>query len=278
MILITGGKGQLGSCLSQYLTKLSYKVEAPSHAELDITDRDSVNRFFGQHRPSAVVHCAAFSNVDRAEQERELCQKTNAEGTAIIAEACKKANAYLLYISTDYVFDGEKNGFYEAEDPVHPISVYGVSKAEGERLVMRANANNAILRTSWLFGDSQANFVQAILRRATEQPVLRVVSDQIGSPTYTEDLAVLIEQLLRERKSGIFHGTNEGTCSWAQFAQQILADSGLDNEVEWIRSEDYPSPVKRPANSRLSKRSLDQAGLARLPSWQDGLKRYLNQI
>jgi len=275
MILITGGSGQLGFSLQKRLQ--ACPVLAPVHAELDITDSGQVKAFFQANRPDVVLHCAAFNDVDRAEQEPELCFRTNTVGTGYLVEACKKCGSYLIYTSSDYVFDGEKQGAYETTDDKRPQSVYGRSKAEAEELVLSGSSRNAVLRISWLFGFSERNFVEAILRAARGQRSIKVVSDQIGSPTYTEDLAELIAEMIRYRPYGIFHATNEEVCSRVRFAEEILRLAGSQTAVQAVASAEYMTVARRPMNSTLSKASLDKAGLHRLPVWTDALERYFAQ-
>jgi len=277
MILITGGDGQLGSCLEQTMKEYAMDVIAPGREQMDITNPEATANFFAKYDPTAVIHCAAYSKVDLAEEEPERCYRVNVYGTQVIADLCRKYGSYLLYISTDYVFDGKKQGGYEVFDDKHPLSVYGKTKSEGEDIVLKASSDNAILRTAWLFGHTQNNFVEAILRKARNNPVLNVVCDQIGTPTYTEDLSKLIVEIVKNRNAGIYHGTSEGECSWAQFAEKILAETGGDSQVSRVSSQMYGAKARRPKNSVLNKRSLDDAGLKRLPHWEDALKRYLEK-
>lgn len=276
MILITGGSGQLGMSLRKRLRAFPEAVLAPTHSELDITDPGQVAAFFQEEKPDIVLHCAAFNDVELAEKESGLCCRTNLMGTGYIAAACKKAGAYLVYTSSDYVFDGEKQGAYEIFDGKRPLSVYGYSKSEAEELVLGSDPWNAVLRISWLFGFSENNFVEAILRAAARSGEIRVVSDQVGSPTYTEDLAVLILEMVRLRPHGIYHAANEGSCSRAQFAAEILRLAGSRTRIREISSAEYPAKAVRPKNSVLSRSSLDAAGLPRLPAWEDALARYMS--
>lgn len=271
-ILITGGSGQLGTSLQRQLAGTDYL--APSHAQLDITDAEQVYEFFQETRPDAVIHCAAYNNVDLAETEPEQCHLVNVKGTENIVAAAKIFGSYVIYTSSDYVFDGRKVGEYQTADKKNPLSVYGASKSKAEDLVL-AETNNAVVRISWLFGPGERNFVRAVLRAARARPSLSVVNDQIGSPTYTEDLAALLYEMLEKRPQGIFHATNGGVCSRAWFAEKVLEVSGIKTEIVGVTSEQYPSSAQRPLNSRLSKVSLDAAGLHRLPEWEDALTRYL---
>ncbi len=277
-ILVTGGSGQLGTSLKRYLSeKKDNIVLAPSHAELDISDRNQVFHYINTNLPDMVIHCASYNSVDLAEENVELCRTVNVVGTRNVADACKEVNVYLLYTSTDYVFDGTKTGEYSVDDVKHPLSVYGKSKSDAEDIVLQANEGNCVLRISWLFGPSKKNFVETIINAAQLRSTLQVVDDQVGTPTYTEDLAVLIDTIIQKRCSGILHATNEGFCTWADFAQEILMVVHSKTVVQRITSAEYSSKAVRPKNSRLSKSCLDQYDLPRLPTWQDALKRYLSK-
>lgn len=277
MILITGGSGQLGNSLQKKLQDMSEKLLAPAHSELDITDRGQVDAFFRQKHPEVVLHCAAFNRVDDAQIQPALCCRTNITGTENIARACRRTGAWLLYTSSDYVFDGTKQGAYETTDRKHPLSVYGYTKSRAEDLVLEYDARNTVLRLSWLFGIMGDNFVESVLRAARGKKEIPVVSDQIGSPTYAEDLAELILTMVQRRPCGIFQASNEGVCSRAQFAERILRLAGSDTVVREVSGAEYPSKAQRPGNSVLSKSSLDAAGISRMPLWTDALARYFKQ-
>ncbi len=276
-LLVTGAKGQLGSDLVAYSRKAGVPCVGAGRRDFDITDRGAVMEFVAGCRPDAVVHCAAYNAVDRAEEEAELCRRVNAEGTANVAAACRAVRAKMMYLSTDYVFDGTKTGLYEAEDPVRPLSVYGRSKAEGEEEVRRGMERFFIVRTSWLFGKNGGNFVKTMLQKAKTGEEVRVVCDQIGSPTYTQDLVPLLLAIVRSEKFGIYHATNEGFCSWADFAEEIMRLTGSRCRVVPVTSAAYAAPARRPENSRLSKRSLTENEFPLLPPWHDALVRFLNK-
>lgn len=276
MILITGVKGQLGSCIANYLMENHIFFTGVDREEFDITNRKRTLAFIRRTRPDCIIHCSAYSNVDAAEEEQELCIKTNMEGTENIAIACQAIDAKLLYISSDYVFDGEKKTPYVPEDKAKPLSVYGFSKAMGEQKVKQLLTKHFIVRTSWLFGKNSPNFVETMLRLGREKNRLFVVNDQIGSPTYTEDLAPLLIELLNSEKYGSYHATNEGFCSWAEFARGIMESSGLSCEIVPVLSREYSSKAVRPQNSRLDKDKLSINGFKRLPTWQSALHRYIN--
>lgn len=245
------------------------------HEECDITDGEKVLELIGGYRPDAVIHCASYTNVNKAESEPELCRLVNVTGTENIAKACKAVGAKLIYISTDYVFAGEGEQFYRPEDKAAPINTYGQSKYDGELAVMAALTRYFIVRISWVFGKNGNNFVKTMLRLGKEQPQVRVVCDQFGSPTYTEDLAELLCDMVMTEKYGIYHASNEGVCSWAEFTEEIFRQAGLGAKVVPIRTEEYPTPAARPRNSRMSKQCLEDAGFSRLPDWKDALVRFL---
>jgi len=250
----------------------------PCHV-LDITDADAVKTFFAQNSIKSVIHCAAYTAVDKAEDEPEICFKVNVEGTENLAYACKEIDAELLYISTDYVFGGEGDEPYETDAVKTSVSsVYGKSKLDGEEAVMQILDKYYIVRISWVFGQTGSNFVKTMMKFAKDRDELNVVCDQVGSPTYTKDLAVLLSDMALSGKYGVYHATNEGVCSWAEFAAEIMKRSGSSCRVNPILSEQYPTKATRPKNSRLSKRSLDEAGFARLPEWQDALSRYIGEL
>jgi len=278
MIIVTGITGQLGYDVADELDRRGEKFIVTTRNEIDLTDEKSIKEFIAKTKPDAVIHCAAYTAVDKAESEAELALTVNGLATRYMAEACRDVNAKLLYPSTDYVFGGDGNTPYEVTDEKSPCNVYGRSKLLGEDSVRAINRRNFIVRISWVFGKNGKNFVKTMLNLANTHKKLRVVADQVGSPTYTKDLAPLLVDMVHTDKFGTYHATNEGFCSWAEFAAEIFKLAKKDVEVEMIRTEDYPTPAKRPFNSRLSKKSLDAAGFSRLPDWQDALKRYLIEI
>lgn len=274
-VLVTGASGQLGYDVCLELEKRMIPFCAPASKEMDITDREAVLRYMEETRPDAVIHCAAYTKVDLAEDEPEKCWAVNADGTRNIAEVCRKLGSRMLYISTDYVFPGDGDRFYEPTDPVGPENVYGRSKLAGELAVQSMLTEYFIVRISWVFGKNGNNFVKAMLRLAETRSELNVVCDQIGSPTYTADLAPLLCDMVQTERYGIYHATNEGICSWAEFAQEVFAQAGKDVTVRPVTTAEYAAKAQRPLNSRLSKKSLQNAGLALLPGWQDAVRRFL---
>ena len=241
---------------------------------LDITDTGAVRTALLDYAPDAVIHCAAYTAVDKAETERDICRRVNADGTANIASVCAELGCKLLYVSTDYVFPGTGDAPWEVGDRPAPVNTYGESKLAGERAVRSAVEQHFIVRTSWVFGEG-GNFVRTMLRLSESREEVRVVADQIGSPTYAADLAILLCDMIETERYGTYHAANEGFCSWADFAAAIFALAGKRTRVQPIATAEYPTAAARPLNSRLSRRSLDAAGFDRLPPWEDALKRYL---
>jgi len=278
MILITGILGQLGYDLAKEFTKRGVEYIAPSLEELELTTEAGAKNFILEKKPEVVVHCAAYTAVDKAESEAELALTVNGLGTRWVAEACREVGAKMIYISTDYVFGGDGKTPYEVDDEKKPVNVYGRSKLLGEDAVNAVVDKHFIVRTSWVFGINGHNFIKTMLKLGQTKKKLNVVNDQIGSPTYTPDLSKLLADMAASDKYGVYHATNEGFCSWADFAREIFEQAGLDVEVDGVPTIEYPTPAKRPFNSRLSKKSLDEAGFDRLPPWQDALKRYLVEL
>lgn len=276
-VLITGGSGQVGYDIARLLEENNTMMYAPTHEELDITDRNCVMRTFESFKPDVVFHCAAYTAVDKAEEDKEKCYDINVNGTKNIVDASNMYGSKVVYISTDYVFHGDKNGNYETNDITDPINYYGYTKYLGEQEVMK-NSNNLIVRISWVFGINGKNFVKTMLKLASSRDEINVVSDQFGSPTYTYDLARLLVDMVNKNKSGIYQATNEGYCSWYEFAKYIFEVSGIDIRVNPILTKDYVTLAKRPLNSRLSKDKLDEDGLTRLPDWKDATKRYIRVL
>ncbi len=277
-IIVTGSKGQLGTDVISELEKNGIEAVGADLPELDITDSEAVERFVSESKADAVIHCAAFTNVDIAETDKEICRRVNAYGTLNIARSCAKHNMKILYISTDYVFSGEGDVPFETDSPTKPCNYYGESKLAGEKAVTENCDKYFIVRISWVFGENGKNFVKTMLRLSKERKEITVVNDQIGSPTYTKDLSKLLCNMVVTEKYGTYHASNEGFCSWAEFASKIMELSGEKTKIIPVTSDEYKSVAKRPSNSRLSKSSLDDSGFARLPHWQDALERFLNNI
>jgi dTDP-4-dehydrorhamnose reductase len=244
--------------------------------DADITVQAQIASHVEKSRPDVVMHLAAFTAVDDCESQRETAFQVNGEGTRNVALACREFHVPMLYVSTDYVFNGKKESPYVEDDPTGPLNVYGESKLRGEIYVRELLEKYWIVRTSWLFGPLGKNFVRTILRRARGEGRLRVVNDQVGAPTYTVDLAVKLEEIVHRAGYGVYHATNQGYCSWYEFGQEILRQAGL-SQVENlpITSDAARRPAARPGNSRLANRRLELEGLRPSPPWQDALKRYL---
>ena len=269
-ILLTGAGGQLGHDLMAALD--GEEIHAASHRDLDIADRRAVSQMVEAIRPDWIINAAAFNDVDGAESARESAFAVNAEGPAYLAEAARSTAARLLHISTDYVFDGRKGQPYTEDDQPRPLSVYGESKRAGEVRVLDSGARACVLRTAWLYGSHGNNFVKAILRAAAAGKPLRVVSDQVGSPTSTPDLAAAIHDLLGNELAGLFHVANSGGCSRFEFARAIVSGA---IEVEPVKSSEMPRPAPRPANSSLRSVRWAEAGMTPMRSWQDALADFL---
>lgn len=275
-ILVTGGSGQLGYDVCRELERRGIKYIAPSSKEMDITDTNAVREQICTYRPDAVIHCAAWTAVDAAEDVPEQVFAINEGGTRNIAVACQEIGAKMLYISTDYVFPGTGTNFYEPDDPTGPVNVYGKSKLAGELAIKEILEKYFIVRTSWVFGEHGNNFVKTMLRLAETRTEVSVVCDQVGSPTYTADLAPLLCDMVETEKYGTYHATNEGTCSWAEFAEEIFRIAGKDMKVNHITTDEYSSKAMRPLNSRLSMWCLSGEGFCSLPVWHSSVKRLLN--
>lgn len=278
MILVTGVNGQLGFDVIKELKKRKIECLGIAKEDLDITDKERVEEYILKLKPKCIVHCAAYTAVDRAEDEEEICTRVNVYGTENIAEACKKIDAKMIYISTDYVFDGKGNIPFEVNGNIKPLSVYGKTKYEGELIVKKLLDKYFIVRTSWVFGVNGNNFIKTMLRLGAQKESLNVVCDQIGSPTYTADLAPLLCDMCISEKYGVYHATNEGFCSWAEFAQKIMDEAEVKCKIKPIPTSEYPTKAVRPFNSRLSKNSLVQHGFKLLPTWEEALNRYLTEI
>ena len=277
-VLVTGVKGQLGYDVVKECEKRNIEAIGVDVEEMDITDASKVEEVIKSSNVDAVIHCAAWTAVDKAEDEVELCTKVNVDGTRNIAKVCKELSIKMMYISTDYVFDGQGEQLWNEYDQRNPLNVYGKTKCEGEMAVEELVEKRFIVRIAWVFGVNGNNFIKTMLRLGKERGAVSVVSDQIGSPTYTYDLARLLVDMIETDKYGIYHATNEGLCSWYEFACEIFKQANLEVEVTPVNSSQFPTKAKRPFNSRMSKTELDKNGFKRLPTWQDALSRYLKEI
>ena len=279
-VLVTGINGQLGYDVVLELKKRQFEVIETDRNNMDITNRENVEKFISENHPDAVVHCAAWTAVDAAEEPENFdkVRAVNVEGTRYIAEACKKINAKMIYISTDYVFDGQGTAPWQPDDKNYaPLNVYGQSKLDGELAVVDTLDKYFIVRIAWVFGENGKNFVDTMINVGKNHDEVKVVNDQIGTPTYTPDLARLLVDMLETEKYGYYHATNEGGfISWYDFTKEIYRQAGLDTKIIPVTTEEYGlSKAKRPFNSRLDKSKLIQNGFTPLPTWQDALSRYL---
>ncbi|MCI1477140.1 MAG: dTDP-4-dehydrorhamnose reductase [Clostridium beijerinckii] len=276
MILVTGASGQLGFDTIKELEKRKAVYNGVTRSDFDITDFEKIKNYIIKEKPSCVIHCAAYTSVDKAEDEREICYKVNVLATENIAKACKKINAKLIYISTDYVFDGKGDAPHEVDDAINPLSVYGGTKYKGELIVKEILDKYFIVRTSWVFGLNGNNFVKKMIKLGKEKESINVVCDQIGSPTYTKDLAMVLCDMVESDKYGTYHATNEGFCSWAEFAEAIMKMAKIDCKINYIKTSEYKTKAVRPLNSRLSKKSLHKGEFDKLPNWEESLFRFIN--
>ncbi|MCI9436888.1 MAG: dTDP-4-dehydrorhamnose reductase [Lachnospiraceae bacterium] len=274
-ILVTGVKGQLGYDVVKELNGRGIETVGVDIEEMDITDPFSVDRVIKEAAPDAVIHCAAFTAVDAAEENEALCRRVNAEGPRNIAKVCRELDVKMIQISTDYVFGGEGTHFWKPEDACDPQSVYGRTKYEGEIAVREILNKYFIVRIAWVFGINGKNFVRTMLNLAKTHDTIRVVNDQFGSPTYTYDLAKLLADMVVTDKYGVYHATNEGICSWYEFACTIFKEAGVDVKVVPVTTAEYAAKAKRPANSRMDNNKLTENGFHKLPAWQDALARYV---
>ena len=277
-VLVTGVKGQLGYDVVNELEKRGHEAVGVDIQEMDITDESSVRRVIGDEAPDAVIHCAAYTAVDAAEDNVELCRRVNADGTQYIASMCRELDVPMVYISTDYVFDGEGARPWEPDDERHPLNAYGQTKYEGELAVQNTLDKYFIVRIAWVFGVNGKNFIKTMLNLAKSRDTITVVNDQFGSPTYTYDLARLLVDMVQTDRYGCYHATNEGICTWYEFACEIFRQAGVQINVVPVTAAEYPAKAKRPSNSRMSKEKLTKNGFERLPEWQDALARYLKEI
>ncbi|MBQ8784267.1 MAG: dTDP-4-dehydrorhamnose reductase [Clostridia bacterium] len=277
-VLVTGYNGQLGFDVIKELESRHITCKGVDMADFDITDTEATENYIKAYAPDAVVHCAAYTAVDKAEDDKDTCYNVNVTGSESIARACGEIGAKMVYVSTDYVYGGAGNEPFEVTDETKPCNVYGKTKLQGEEAVKKNCRKYFIVRTSWVFGINGNNFVKTMLRLGDSHPQLNVVCDQIGSPTYTPDLAKLICDMIETEKYGTYHGTNEAYCSWAEFAEEIMKQGGKETVINPVTTAEYGAKANRPLNSRLSKKCLDAAGFDRLPSWQDALSRFIKEL
>ncbi len=277
-ILVTGYTGQLGFDVVRAGKALGFDMIGIGVEHLDITDQEATSQFVRDVKPDAIIHCAAYTAVDKAEDDKELCWNINVKGTETLATIAKELQSKFIYISTDYVYDGKGETPFIETDATSPVNYYGQTKLEGEQIVQQLLTDYFIVRISWVFGLNGFNFVKTMLKLAETRNELNVVGDQFGSPTYTFDLSKLLLEMIQTDRYGIYHGTNEGICSWAEFATEIFRQAGKNVTVNSIPAADYPTKAARPGNSRMSKQKLIDNGFMTLPKWQDALQHYINVL
>lgn len=282
-VLVTGASGQLGKDVVALFQQKGHQVMGCSHSELDITNLEQCQQVINGFQPDSIIHCAAYTAVDAAETDIDGAYKVNAAGTRNVAVAAEKAGAKMVYISTDYVFNGRSSVPYQEYDNTDPQSIYGKSKRAGEVLTQSLSSRYFIVRTSWVYGLHGNNFVKTMLRLGQEKPQLQVVHDQKGSPTYTVDLARFLEELVQTEKYGVYHASNSGDCTWFEFTQAIFEEAKelgfmIKAQVEPCTTEQFPRPAPRPANSVIDHLSIRTNGLTDLRPWREGLVDFLKQI
>lgn len=276
-VLLTGSKGMLAHAFFKKKPK-EWELLATDIEELDIANADLVEKTIQQFRPDLIINCAAYTKVDDCETKKELAFAVNGGGPANLARAAAQIGAKLVHFSTDYIFDGTKNKPYLENDPPHPINVYGRSKLEGEQIVRKQTDNHLIIRTQWLYGEGGNHFVKTILKLAKERDSIKVVNDQFGSPTWTEDLADAAIELIKKDCTGTYHIVNSGKCSWYDFACQIIKEAELNTKVIPCTTAEFPRLAKRPAYSVLSTEKVEMLLRKHLSHWQVALRFFLNDL
>ncbi|WP_264739727.1 dTDP-4-dehydrorhamnose reductase [Cytobacillus firmus] len=277
-VLVTGYGGQLGYDVVKEGAKRGLKMLGTTSKILDITDEKKVFDYVYKLKPDVIVHCAAYTAVDKAEDDQENCYDVNVNGTKYLAQAAKEVDAKFIFISTDYVFNGEGEIPFTENDLPNPLGYYGKTKYLGEEIVQNVLDKWFIVRISWVFGTNGNNFIQTMLRLSETRNELNVVGDQYGSPTSTYDLSRLLIDMIQTDRYGIYHVSNEGFCTWAEFAEEIFKLSNRRVKINEISTEEYPTRAIRPKNSRMSKEKLILNGFKPLPKWQDALSRYLSKL
>lgn len=276
-VVVTGATGQLGQDVMQELERKNHQAFGADRQQLDITKEEDVHAFISEVKPDVILHCAAYTNVDAAEENEGAAYQVNAAGTEYLAKAAKMNGAKMMYISTDYVFDGTANEPYEVDEPTKPLGAYGRTKLAGEQLLQKHLEEFFIVRTAWVFGTYGNNFVKTMIRLGKERGEVGVVHDQVGSPTYTVDLAQFMVELMETNKYGIYHATNGGMCSWYEFAVEIFKQADMNVTVNPLTSDQFPRPAARPKYSVLSKKRIEQQGLTPLRDWKEALVAYLEE-
>nr|WP_263324828.1 dTDP-4-dehydrorhamnose reductase [Neobacillus sp. Marseille-Q6967] len=276
-VVVTGAAGQLGQDVLKELSRKNHEAFGADRTQLDITNESNVQAYINDVKPDVILHCAAYTNVDAGEENEDIAYQVNAVGTENLAKAAKQVGAKVLCVSTDYVFDGTGSEPYEVDAPTKPLGAYGRTKLAGEQLLQENLEQFFIVRTAWVFGVHGNNFVKTMLRLGEERGVVGVVHDQVGSPTYTVDLAKFMVELMETNKYGIYHATNSGVCSWYEFAVEIFKQAGLNVKVNPLTTEQFPRPAARPKYSVLSKKKIEEQGLTPLRDWKAALSAYLEE-
>ncbi|MFC4303409.1 dTDP-4-dehydrorhamnose reductase [Cohnella boryungensis] len=273
-LLVTGANGQLGQELV-HMGNARIQIAGFGRDQLDITDLNRCREVLAEVKPHGIIHTAAYTAVDKAESEPDEAYRVNAIGTRNLAVAAEEIGAKLVFVSTDYVFDGTGTTPYEESTETNPQSVYGKTKRAGEEFVLDLSSRYFIVRTSWVYGQYGSNFVRTMLKLATERDTITVVADQIGSPTYARDLAAFLIQLVHTEKYGIYHATNSGSCSWYTFAREIFSEKGMNVRVEPCTTAEFRRPAPRPAYSVLDRAAIPRNGLSDLRPWREALREFL---
>ena len=276
-VVVTGAEGQLGQDVVLELTRKKHEAIGTDREKLDITKEADVFAFIGEVKPDVILHCAAYTNVDAAEENEELAYQINALGTEYLAKAAQQIGAKMLYVSTDYVFNGTATEPYEVDQQTKPLGAYGRTKLAGEELLQKNLKEFFIVRTAWVFGVHGHNFVKTMIRLGEERGEVGVVHDQVGSPTYTVDLAKFMVELMETEQYGIYHATNSGVCSWYEFAVEIFKQAGMNVTVNPLTSDQFLRPAARPEYSVLSKKKIEEKGLIPLRDWKEALSAYLDE-
>lgn len=273
-VLVTGARGQVGSAVTKRCLASGFHVVAVGRQELDIVDETQVAKTFATEKPDVIIHCAAYTNVDQAESEPVEAFKVNAVGTRNLVTAARLIDAKFVYVSTDYVFDGTTKKPLDEKLPTCPLGVYGQSKRAGETAVQELHTRFYIVRTSWVYGHQGSNFVKTMVKLSKSNQEIKVVADQVGSPTYAEDLAETILELIKTERYGTYHVSNSGACSWYEFAKKIFELAGQDVTVNKCTTAEFPRPAQRPAYSVFDHRALRENGFKPMRSWQEALLAY----
>lgn len=276
-VVVTGAAGQLGQDVLKELARKNHEAIGADRQQLDITKEADVQAYINEIKPDVILHCAAYTNVDAAEENEDAAYQVNAAGTEYLAKAAKQVGAKMLCVSTDYVFDGTATEPYEVDQPTKPLGAYGRTKLAGEELLQKHLEQFFIVRTAWVFGVNGNNFVKTMIRLGEERGEVGVVHDQVGSPTYTVDLAKFMVELMETDKYGIYHATNSGICSWYEFAVEIFKQAGMNVKVNPLTTDQFPRPAARPKYSVLSKKKIEEQGLTPLRGWKEALAAYLKE-